>query len=204
MSNWKERFGNLTPEQQKLLKMRLQQRTQSNDSGETTVGESEPVPKRRSVDFSLFFFSADGTAAGSEKYKLLMDAAHFADTNGFKAVWTPERHFQAFGGLYPNPSVLSAALAVSTKNVQIRAGSVVVPLHHPIRIAEEWALVDNLSNGRTGIAFATGWHKLSLCRLFTNPDLDTLHSARTHNSRSLSPSHSRHARRFRGHASWIC
>ncbi len=40
----------------------------------------------------------------------------------------------------------------------IRAGSCVLPLHHPIRIAEDWALVDNLSRGRVGIAFAAGWH----------------------------------------------
>src|SRR5690606_16481338 len=39
-----------------------------------------------------------------------------------------------------------------------RAGSCVATLHHPIRIAEDWALVDNLSNGRVGIAFAAGWH----------------------------------------------
>ena len=45
-----------------------------------------------------------------------------------------------------------------TKQVQIRAGSCVVPLHHPARIAEEWSLVDNLSNGRVAISFATGWH----------------------------------------------
>ncbi|MDH3603844.1 MAG: LLM class flavin-dependent oxidoreductase, partial [Candidatus Tectomicrobia bacterium] len=73
--------------------------------------------------------------------------------------WTPERHFQAFGGLFPNPSVLSAALAMVTHRLQIRAGSVVVPLHHPIRLAEEWALVDNLSKGRVAISLATGWNR---------------------------------------------
>ena len=40
---------------------------------------------------------------------------------------------------------------------QIRAGSVVLPLHDPVRVAEEWQLVDNLSDGRVGIAFAAGW-----------------------------------------------
>jgi natural product biosynthesis luciferase-like monooxygenase protein len=44
-----------------------------------------------------------------------------------------------------------------TSRVGIRAGSVVGTLHHPLRIAEEWALVDNLSAGRVGIAFASGW-----------------------------------------------
>ncbi|MBK6578440.1 MAG: LLM class flavin-dependent oxidoreductase [Sandaracinaceae bacterium] len=73
-------------------------------------------------------------------------------------MWTPERHFGSFGGLYPNPSVASAAVAAVTQHVKIRAGSCVIPLHHPARIAEEWALVDNLSNGRVGISFASGWH----------------------------------------------
>src|SRR5919205_295688 len=71
---------------------------------------------------------------------------------------TPERHFQDFGGLYPNPSVLSAALAMITERVQIRAGSVALPLHHPVRVAEEWSVVDNLSNGRAAISCASGWH----------------------------------------------
>jgi natural product biosynthesis luciferase-like monooxygenase protein len=44
-----------------------------------------------------------------------------------------------------------------TERVALRAGSVVNPLHHQARIAEEWAVVDNLSNGRVGIAFASGW-----------------------------------------------
>ncbi|WP_375495633.1 MupA/Atu3671 family FMN-dependent luciferase-like monooxygenase, partial [uncultured Nostoc sp.] len=92
-----------------------------------------------------------------EQYKLLIEGAKFADRNGFTAVWIPERHFHAFGGIYPNPAVAAAAIATITEQVQIRAGSVVLPLHSELRIAEEWALVDNLSNGRVGISFASGW-----------------------------------------------
>lgn len=119
-----------------------------------------PVPRQtsaRPLDFSLFYFASDAGKEGREKYKLLLEGARFADQHGFAAVWTPERHFHAFGGLYPNPSVTSAALAVLTSRVKIRAGSVVLPLHHPLRVAEEWSLVDNLSSGRAGIAFAAGW-----------------------------------------------
>ncbi len=113
--------------------------------------------ERTGIDFSLFFFSSYKTAE-NEKYKLLLDSAQFADREGFKAVWTPERHFHDFGGLYPNPSVTSAALAVLTKQIEIRSGSVVSPLHDVIRIAEEWSVVDNLSNGRIGLSFASGWN----------------------------------------------
>jgi natural product biosynthesis luciferase-like monooxygenase protein len=112
----------------------------------------------RPIDFSLFYFasySAEGTAAS---YDLLLEGARFGDAHGFAAVWTPERHFGNFGGLYPNPAVTSAAIAATTQRIQIRAGSVVSPLHNPIRIAEDWSLVDNLSKGRVGISFAAGWH----------------------------------------------
>ncbi len=118
---------------------------------------STPAPVRP-VSFSLFYFASDEGEHAEDKYRLLLDGARFADNNGFEAVWTPERHFHAFGGLYPNPAVASAAVASITKNIAIRAGSCVVTLHHPIRVAEDWALVDNLSRGRVGIAFAAGWH----------------------------------------------
>ncbi len=111
----------------------------------------------RPVAFSLFYFASDEGEGVADKYDLLLQGARFADEHGFEAVWTPERHFHAFGGLYPNPSVASAAIAAVTRRVGIRSGSVVLPLHHPIRIAEEWALVDNLSRGRVGISFAAGW-----------------------------------------------
>ncbi|MCW8128217.1 type I polyketide synthase [Microbulbifer halophilus] len=120
----------------------------------TAVGEKKRLP----VDFSLSFFGRYEREFDKEKYDLLFASARFADAHDFKAVWIPERHFHAFGGFSPNPSVTAAALARETSRIQLRAGSVVVPLHHPVRIAEEWALVDNLSQGRVGIAAASGWH----------------------------------------------
>jgi natural product biosynthesis luciferase-like monooxygenase protein len=109
-------------------------------------------------ELSLFFFSADSVERHDDRYRLLFDAAKFADEHGFTAVWTPERHFQRFGGLYGSPTVTGAALAVLTKHIGIRAGSVVLPLQDPLRVAEEWAMIDNFSNGRVGIAAASGWH----------------------------------------------
>jgi natural product biosynthesis luciferase-like monooxygenase protein len=109
-------------------------------------------------ELSLFFFSADAAGRQEGKYHLLFESARFADEHGFKAVWTPERHFQRFGGLYGSPTVTAAALAVMTRNIGIRAGSVVLPLQNPLRVAEEWAMIDNISNGRVAIAAASGWH----------------------------------------------
>src|SRR5271170_5429302 len=109
-------------------------------------------------ELSLFFFSADSAERKAGQYDMLLESAKFADENGFAAVWTPERHFQRFGGLYGSPSVTGAALAVLTKRISIRAGSVVLPLQNPLRVAEEWSMIDNLSNGRVAIAAASGWH----------------------------------------------
>lgn len=108
------------------------------------------------VEFGLYYWGNDG-GRGREKYRLLLEGAKIADRAGFNAVWTPERHFHAFGGPYPNPAVTGAAVAAVTQNVEVRAGSCVLPLHHPARVAEEWAVVDNLTQGRVGVAFASGW-----------------------------------------------
>ncbi|MGD0677709.1 MAG: MupA/Atu3671 family FMN-dependent luciferase-like monooxygenase [Polyangiaceae bacterium] len=114
--------------------------------------------RTRSIGFSLFYFAADASEPKGGRYRLLLEGAKFADTHDFQAVWTPERHFHPFGGLYPNPSLTGAAVAVMTQRVAIRAGSIVLPLHNPIRCAEEWSVVDNLSGGRVGLSFASGWH----------------------------------------------
>ena len=119
--------------------------------------EEALAPPPKQLDFSMFYFSDADSEANADKYRIYLEGAKFADRNDFVAVWTPERHFHQNGGLYPNPSLLSAALATITERVELRAGSVVVPLHHPLRVAEEWSVVDNLSGGRAAIAVASGW-----------------------------------------------
>ncbi|MFY0567872.1 MupA/Atu3671 family FMN-dependent luciferase-like monooxygenase [Archangium lansingense] len=113
---------------------------------------------RRSLAFSLSYFANDEDSLGRRKYQLLLDGARFADSHGFSAIWTPERHFHSFGGLYPSPAITGAGIATITEKLGIRAGSVVIPLHDPLQVAEEWAMIDNLSGGRVGVSFASGWH----------------------------------------------
>ncbi|MEV7214669.1 amino acid adenylation domain-containing protein [Kitasatospora cineracea] len=129
-------------------------------AGERVINNLVPrsVGEERPVSFSLFFFAASAGTSRQDGYRLVLEATKFADRHGFEAVWTPERHFHSFGGLYPNPSVMSAALATVTDRIALRCGSVVAPLHDTVRIAEEWSLVDNLSGGRVGLAFAAGWN----------------------------------------------
>ena len=132
----------------------------SSDAGPIHPQASQVGPARKNVnpDFSLFYFGVYGDKYTPDKYDLLFDGARYADQNGFSSIWVPERHFHDFGGFSPNPSVLCAALARETTNLQLRAGSIVLPLHHPVRIVEEWSVVDNLSNGRAGFSVASGWH----------------------------------------------
>ena len=125
-------------------------------SSASTREEPPPQPNQP-LDFSLFYFADDNAVYGEDKYRLYREGAKFADGHRLTAVWTPERHFHEKAGLYPNPSVLSASLATITKHVQLRAGSVVLPLHNSLRVAEEWSVVDNLSNGRVGVSFTSGW-----------------------------------------------
>ncbi|HVC19686.1 MAG TPA: MupA/Atu3671 family FMN-dependent luciferase-like monooxygenase [Vicinamibacterales bacterium] len=113
---------------------------------------------RGPVDLGIMFFNGSETPDQRQQYRLVIEAARFADRHGFSSVWVPERHYTAFGGLYPNPSVLQAALARETRRLRLMAGSIVLPLHHPLRAAEDWALVDNLSGGRVGLSLASGWN----------------------------------------------
>lgn len=110
------------------------------------------------MKFSLLFFAAAEDDSRSNRYNLLLSAARRADAGPLTAVWLPERHFAEFGGDYPNPSVLAGAIAVLTSRIRLRAGSVIAPLHDPLRVAEEWAVVDNLSKGRAEISFGSGWN----------------------------------------------
>jgi len=122
------------------------------------MGQREPAETTPWPVFSLLFFASRQAAFQPDKFDLFREASLFADRHGFDAIWVPERHFHAFGGMFPNPSLSGVLLAEITDNVRIRAGSVVLPLHSPIRVAEEWAVVDNLSGGRVDVAFAVGWN----------------------------------------------
>lgn len=110
------------------------------------------------LDLGLFYFaSSEGGPDARDGYRLMLESAAFADRGGFASLWMPERHFHAFGGLSPNPALLASALATRTERIRLRAGSVVVPLHHPARIVEEWSVVDQLSGGRVELGVAAGW-----------------------------------------------
>lgn len=106
---------------------------------------------------SVFYFGNFNRRV-DQYYGMVADTARVAERLGFHAAWFPERHFHSFGGMSPNPALLATLVASQTHRLRIRAGSVIAPLHHPLRIAEEWSFVDNLSAGRVDLAFGTGWN----------------------------------------------
>lgn len=81
-----------------------------------------------------------------------------AEELGFHSAWVPEHHFGLFGCL-PAPATFLAHLAARTSRIKLAAATVVLPCNHPIRVAEEWALLDLLSNGRTLFCAGRGYDR---------------------------------------------
>lgn len=108
------------------------------------------------LKFGLFFFGFLPMFQ-ARPYELLFAAAKEADQHGLRFVSTPERHFNGFGGAFPAPAVISGALASRTERIEIRAGSVISPLHDVVRIVEDWSVVDNISDGRCAVSIGSGW-----------------------------------------------
>jgi alkanesulfonate monooxygenase SsuD/methylene tetrahydromethanopterin reductase-like flavin-dependent oxidoreductase (luciferase family) len=79
-----------------------------------------------------------------------------AEAGGFGSVWVAEHHLSPFG-LVGTPSVYAAAVAQRTRRVEVGYAVAVLPLHHPLRLAEEIAWVDNLSRGRLLVGLGPGF-----------------------------------------------
>lgn len=85
-----------------------------------------------------------------------LEHALAAERLGFNSVWLPEHHFGGFGVL-PTPSPFLAYVAAKTQRVKIAAATVLLPCNQPLRAAEEWALLDLLSNGRAIFSAGRGY-----------------------------------------------
>src|SRR2546427_397438 len=77
-----------------------------------------------------------------------------ADEVGFDAVWFVEHHFLTSFSMSPCPEVMFGALSRLTKRIRLGFGVVILPYHHPVRVAERVAMVDHMSGGR--VEFGTG------------------------------------------------
>ncbi|MGH7388307.1 MAG: LLM class flavin-dependent oxidoreductase [Candidatus Rokuibacteriota bacterium] len=91
-----------------------------------------------------------------EVYDYALEESRLAEEVGFDAVWLAEHHFSPYG-ICPSLAVLAAAIARETRRVRIGTSVVVAPFLHPVRIAEEWAMVDLLSGGRLDFGLGRGY-----------------------------------------------
>jgi hypothetical protein len=82
--------------------------------------------------------------------------ALYADELGMHSAWIGEHHFNSLGVL-SCPDLVLAYIAARTKHIRLAPAVTVLPLHHPIRVAEQWATLDLLSNGRVDFAAGRGY-----------------------------------------------
>jgi alkanesulfonate monooxygenase SsuD/methylene tetrahydromethanopterin reductase-like flavin-dependent oxidoreductase (luciferase family) len=86
----------------------------------------------------------------------VLDETRLAEELGFEGCWYAEHHFSDYG-VCPAPAVLMAAAAAATTRVRLGAAVAVLPLNHPIRLAEDYATVDVISGGRLDLGVGTGF-----------------------------------------------
>lgn len=95
--------------------------------------------------------------AGTFVSDILNETIH-ADALGYNSAWIGEHHFNALGVL-SCPDLVLANAAARTKSIRLSPAVTVLPLHHPIRVAEQWATLDLLSDGRVDFAAGRGYDR---------------------------------------------
>ena len=107
------------------------------------------------MKFGLNFFpsfrAVDLSAA--EYFQQVLRLAERADRLGLSSIKTVEHYFHEYGGYTPNPIVLLSAIAARTGRVRLITGAVIPAFNHPVKLAGELAMLDNLSQGRLDVGF---------------------------------------------------
>ncbi len=94
----------------------------------------------------------------TESFARLLEQSLLAEQLGFQSVWIPEGHFQP-GSLFSAPLVVLAAVAARTRRIRLGTTSFLLPVRHPIRIAEDVAVLDHLSGGRVILGVGRGFRR---------------------------------------------
>src|ERR1051326_1065095 len=109
------------------------------------------------IDIGVFQLLPRGRApTDREVVEQALWEVDFAEQHGFESVWVTEHHFSGYGSIGV-PSVYAAGIAQRTRRIRIGYGVAVVPLHHPLRLAEEISWVDHLSQGRLVVGVGPGF-----------------------------------------------
>jgi alkanesulfonate monooxygenase SsuD/methylene tetrahydromethanopterin reductase-like flavin-dependent oxidoreductase (luciferase family) len=112
--------------------------------------------------FGLFYLPSSlpaTPAEGVERLRVIVEQVAFGEQLGFDSVWLAEHHFHSFGGLFSATPVIGAAIAQKTSRIRIGTAVILLPYHHPIRIAEDYATLDCLSQGRLEFGVGHGFVK---------------------------------------------
>jgi alkanesulfonate monooxygenase SsuD/methylene tetrahydromethanopterin reductase-like flavin-dependent oxidoreductase (luciferase family) len=91
----------------------------------------------------------------AQVYDEIAEQFELGDRLGFYSAWLAEHHFSRYG-LAPSQLMLATKIAAHTKSIRFGTAVLVPPLHHPIQLAEEIAMFDQLSGGRLDIGFGRG------------------------------------------------
>jgi alkanesulfonate monooxygenase SsuD/methylene tetrahydromethanopterin reductase-like flavin-dependent oxidoreductase (luciferase family) len=114
------------------------------------------------MEFGYFTLSdnhyENNTRSPNQFVSDITDEALHADKLGMHSAWIGEHHFNSLGVL-SCPDLVLAYIAARTKHIRLAPAVTVLPLHHPIRVAEQWATLDLLSNGRVDFAAGRGYDK---------------------------------------------
>jgi alkanesulfonate monooxygenase SsuD/methylene tetrahydromethanopterin reductase-like flavin-dependent oxidoreductase (luciferase family) len=92
----------------------------------------------------------------AELYAESLEFAARADVLGFDEVWLTEHHFSD-DGYSPALMPIAAAIAARTRSIRIGTKVLLMPFHNPVRLAEDAAVVDIISNGRLDLGIAAGY-----------------------------------------------
>ncbi len=99
---------------------------------------------------------AFSSAPPAELYAAALEMAEWGEKNGCMQIVVSEHHGSEDGYL-PSPLVLASAIAARTKSIRIQVAAIIVPLHDPLRLAEDMAVLDILSGGRVSYVTAVGY-----------------------------------------------
>jgi alkanesulfonate monooxygenase SsuD/methylene tetrahydromethanopterin reductase-like flavin-dependent oxidoreductase (luciferase family) len=108
------------------------------------------------MEFGLFFLMQRDEEWGEQAvYDSGLEQMLAAEALGYSSVWIAEHHFNDYG-LCPSPPVLASFLAARTTTLRLGMGVSLLPLHHPVGLAEELAVLDVVSGGRLDVGIGRG------------------------------------------------